>query len=67
MLVITLRTVTFIVVCRRYSTATISSVVVPCAASRSCSQPRAGVTAGSWSRSRLSSATAKGTSSGRSS
>ena len=52
MLVITFRTVTFIVAWRWCSRRTISSAVVPWAARSSSSQRRAGVTAGSWSRRR---------------
>ena len=52
MLVITLRTVTFIVAWRWCSRRTISSAVVPSAARSSSSQRRAGVIAGSWSRRR---------------
>jgi hypothetical protein len=52
MLVITLRTVTFILAWRWCSSRTVSSAVVPSAASSSSSQPSAGVTAGSWSRRR---------------
>ncbi len=52
MLVMTFRTVTFIAACRWCSMRTVSSAVVPCAASTSSSQPSAGVAAGSWSRSR---------------
>ena len=58
MLVMMLRTVTVIAAWRRCSTSAISSAVVPCAASRSFSQASAGVTAGSWSRSRCTSSTA---------
>ena len=60
MLVITLRTVTFIAAWRWCSTRTISSAVVPWAARRSSSQRSAGVTAGSWSRRRWTSWTANG-------
>ncbi len=58
MLVMMFRTVTVIAAWRRCSTSVISSAVVPCAASRWCSQASAGVTAGSRSRSRWTSSTA---------
>ena len=47
MLVITLRTVTFIVAWRWCSRRTISSAVVPCSATSFSNQRSAGVTAGS--------------------
>ena len=52
MLVITLRTVTFMVAMRWCSSWTSSSAVVPCEASSRSSSRSAGVTAGSWSRRR---------------
>ena len=60
MLVMTLRTVTFMAAWRWCSRRTISSALVPCAARSSSSQPSAGVTAGSWSRSRWKSWTRPG-------
>ena len=60
MLVITLRTVTFIVAMRWCSSWTSSSAVVPCEASSRSSSRSAGVTAGSWSRSRWKSWTRAG-------
>ncbi len=59
MLVMMLRTVTFDAPCRWCSSRTTVSAVVPSAASRSSSQVSAGVTLGSWSRSRCTSWTAK--------
>ena len=65
MLVMMLRTVTFMPPCRWCSSRTIWSAVVPCAARRSSSQTSAGVIRGSWSRRRCSSCTAKAAGSGR--
>ena len=65
MLVITLRTVTFIAACRWCSRRTISSVLVPWASSRASSQCSAGTRSGSCSRSRRTSWTAKAVGSGR--
>ena len=59
MLVITLRTVTFMAACASWSSRTMSSVVVPCAARRSSSQRSAGTTVGSCSRRRCTSWTEK--------
>src|SRR5439155_1420074 len=59
MLVMTLRTVTFVAPCLWCSSRTIASAVVPCATRRSSSHISARVTFGSWSRSRCASWTAK--------
>ena len=64
MLVMMLRTVTFVAPWRWCSSRTSSSAVVPSRARRSSSQPTAGVTSGSWSRSRWTSWTTKPSESG---